>query len=190
MPFDLHWALVAIWTVFAAIWIAAAFGTKRAVKRQSPVTKLVEFVCIVAAFVLLWNPNPWSGVLRLRVVPDEPLFGWLSLITTCAGMAFALRARFFLGRNWSSAVTVKENHELIRNGPYAIVRHPIYSGLLLMFLGSAIGVGELRGFIGLPILVLGWKYKSTTEERLMTEQFGEEYRRYKNEVKGLIPFLW
>jgi protein-S-isoprenylcysteine O-methyltransferase Ste14 len=59
-----------------------------------------------------------------------------------------------------------------------------------MFLGSAIGVGELRGFIGLPILVLGWKYKSTTEERLMTEQFGEEYRRYKNEVKGLIPFLW
>jgi protein-S-isoprenylcysteine O-methyltransferase len=190
MPFDLRWVLGPIWIAVVVIWVAAAFGTKRAVKRQSYVTRLVETCCMLAAFNLLFNPNPWPGVLRQRIVPDEPLYGWLSLLITCAGIAFTLWARFFLGRNWSGTVTVKENHELMRSGPYGIVRHPIYAGLSLAFLGTAIGFGELRGLIGLPILVFGWKYKANVEERFMTEQFGEQYRRYRSEVKGLIPFVW
>ena len=190
MPFDLRWALGWVWIAVAVIWVAAAFGTKRAVKRQSPVTRLVEMFCMLAAFELLFNPNPWPGVLRQRIVPDQPLFGWLSLAITCAGVAFTLWARFFLGRNWSGTVTVKENHELMCGGPYGIVRHPIYAGLSLAFLGTAIGFGELRGLIGLPILVFGWKYKANVEERFMTEQFGAQYQRYKSEVKGLIPFVW
>jgi len=190
MPFDLRAVLGWIWIVVVVIWAAAAFVTKRAVKRQSPVTRLVETCCMLAAFNLLFNPNPWSGVLRRRIVPDQPLYGWLSLLITCAGIAFTLWARFFLGRNWSGTVTVKENHELIRSGPYGIVRHPIYAGLSLAFLGTAIGFGELRGLIGLPILVFGWKYKALVEERFMTEQFGDQYRRYRSEVKGLVPFIW
>jgi len=190
MPFNLYWVLNAIWIALGVIWVAAAFGSKRTVKKQSSKTRLVEIFCMVAALELLFNPYAWSGILRLRILPDQPLYGWLSLLITCAGMVFTLRARFFLGRNWSGTVTVKENHELIRSGPYAIVRHPIYSGLSLAFLGTAIGFGELRGFIGLPILVFGWKYKSIVEERFMTEQFGEQYRRYRGEVKGLIPFIW
>jgi protein-S-isoprenylcysteine O-methyltransferase len=105
-------------------------------------------------------------------------------------MAFTLWARFFLGRNWSGTVTVKVNHELIRGGPYGTVRHPIYMGLSLAFLGTAIGFGELRGLVGLPILVFGWKYKANVEERFMIGQFGAQYERYRREVKGLIPFIW
>jgi protein-S-isoprenylcysteine O-methyltransferase Ste14 len=190
MPFDLRGVLGWIWIAVAAIWIAAAFGTKRAVRRQSSVTRLVEIFCMLAAFNLLFNPDPWPGVLRQRIVPPEPLCGWLSLLMTCAGIAFTLWARFFLGRNWSGTVTVKEDHELVRSGPYGIVRHPIYAGLSLAFLGTAIGFGELRGLIGLPILVFGWKHKANVEERFMTEQFGEQYQRYQREVKGLIPFVW
>jgi protein-S-isoprenylcysteine O-methyltransferase len=190
MPFDLRQVLGWIWIAVVAIWAAAAFVTKRAVKRQSSVTRLVEMCCMLAAFHLLFNPGPWPGVLHRRIVPDKPLYGWLSLLITSAGIAFTLWARFFLGRNWSGTVTVKENHELMRSGPYGIVRHPIYAGLSLAFLGTAIGFGELRGLIGLPILVFGWKYKANVEERFMTEQFGEQYQRYKSEVKGLIPFVW
>ncbi len=190
MPYDLHWVLGGVWIVVAAIWAAAAFRTKPALKKQSSATRLVEAACMFAALELLFNPNPWHGVLRLRIVPDEPLYGWVSLLITVAGMVFTLWARFFLGRNWSATATVKENHELIRSGPYRIVRHPIYSGLALAFLGTAIGFGELRGFIGLPILIFGWKYKANVEERLMTEQFGEQYRRYRREVKGMVPFVW
>lgn len=190
MPFDLHRVLIWIWIVVAVIWVAAAFGTKRAVKRQSPLTKLVEFACILAALELLFNPKPWPDVLRQRIVPDEPLYGWLSLFIACAGMTFTLWARLILGRNWSGTVTVKENHELIQRGPYRIVRHPIYTGLSLAFLGTALAFGELRGLIGVPILVFGWKYKANVEERFMTETFGEQYQRYRSEVKGLIPFVW
>jgi protein-S-isoprenylcysteine O-methyltransferase len=160
------------------------------VKKQSPGTRLVEAFCILAAVELLFNPMIWPAALRLRVVPDQPIYGWLSLAIACAGLAFTLWARFYLGRNWSATVTVKENHELIRTGPYAIVRHPIYAGLILAFLGTAIGFGELRGFIALPILAFGWKHKANVEERFMTEQFGAQYERYKREVKGLIPFIW
>jgi protein-S-isoprenylcysteine O-methyltransferase Ste14 len=188
MPFDLGRVLDWIWIAIAVIWVAAAFGNKRVVKRQWP--GVVEIVCMLAAFELLFKRHLWPDVLRRRIVPDEPQFGWLSLLITCAGMAFTLWARFFLGRNWSGSVTVKENHELIRGGPYRIVRHPIYTGLSLAFLGTAMGFGELHGLIGLPILVAGWKRKANVEERFMTEQFGEQYRRYKSEVKGLIPFVW
>jgi protein-S-isoprenylcysteine O-methyltransferase Ste14 len=190
MPFDLRWVLSAIWILLAAIWTVAAIGTKRTVKRESVRTRIVEVVSMLAAFELLFNSRSWPDFLHRRIVPDEPLYGWLSLSITCAGMAFTLWARFFLGRNWSGTVTVKENHELIRRGPYGLVRHPIYTGLSLAFLGTAIGFGELRGLIGFPILVLGWKYKANVEERFMIEQFGEQYERYRREVKGLIPFIW
>jgi protein-S-isoprenylcysteine O-methyltransferase Ste14 len=190
MPFDLRWVLSAIWILVAAIWMVAAIGTKRAVKRQSVKARMVEVVCMLAAFELLFNSRPWPDFLHWRIAPDAPLYGWLSLSVTCAGMAFTLWARFFLGRNWSGTVTVKENHELIRGGPYGIVRHPIYTGLSLAFLGTAMGFGELRGLVGLPILVFGWKHKANVEERFMIGQFGEQYERYRREVKGLIPFIW
>src|ERR1700733_11833664 len=80
MPFDLHWALSWIWIAVVAIWAVAAFGTKRAVKRQSPVTRLVETCCMLAAFNLLFNRDAWPGVLRQRIVPEEPLYGCLSLL--------------------------------------------------------------------------------------------------------------
>jgi protein-S-isoprenylcysteine O-methyltransferase Ste14 len=84
----------------------------------------------------------------------------------------------------------EREHESVWAGPYGLVRHPIYTGLSLAFQGTSIGFGQLRGLIGFPILVLGWKYKANVEERFMLVQFGEQYERYRREVKGLIPFTW
>jgi protein-S-isoprenylcysteine O-methyltransferase Ste14 len=86
-------------------------------------------------------------------------------------------------------VTIKQNHQLIRQGPYAIVRHPIYSGFLLGMLGTALALGEWRGLAGLALAFIGWGTKSRMEENFMAGQFGSAYIEYQREVKALIPFV-
>jgi protein-S-isoprenylcysteine O-methyltransferase Ste14 len=85
---------------------------------------------------------------------------------------------------------VKEDHQLIRSGPYSVVRHPIYSGFLLAILGTAIYNGEMRSLIALALVLIGWKIKSMREEAFMATEFGEQYVEYRQQVKGLVPFVW
>jgi protein-S-isoprenylcysteine O-methyltransferase len=106
-----------------------------------------------------------------------------------AGLGFSLWARFALGRNWSGTVTIKRDHELVRSGPYAIVRHPIYSGILLALLATAIARGHLGAFVGLAVAALTLRLKALSEESFMVEQFGAQYSAYQREVKALIPFV-
>src|SRR6185436_17634885 len=101
----------------------------------------------------------------------------------------AIWARTVLGGNWSSSVTFKENHELIERGPYRLVRHPIYTGILTMTLGTAIVAGRVAAWLGLVFFfVLLW-LKSRKEEELLTKHFPEAYPAYKARTKALIPFL-
>jgi protein-S-isoprenylcysteine O-methyltransferase Ste14 len=93
-----------------------------------------------------------------------------------------------LGGNWSGSVTVKEGHELIRSGPYAYVRHPIYTGLLAAVLGTVIVSDTVRAVIGLAIIAAALVRKLYTEERFMCETFTGQYQRYSAEVPALIPF--
>lgn len=192
MPLDLHWALAWIWIGVTVIWVAAAFGNKPAVKRETLPSRLWQLLVMVAAFELAANAKLWPGIpiLRARLMPATAAWGWIAIIVTCAGMAFALWARFYLGREWSGTVTLKRNHELKRGGPYAIVRHPIYTGITLAALGTAFGIGAVRAFVAVALLILGWRIKTNVEERFMTERFGEQYSRYRREVKWLIPFVW
>ncbi len=111
------------------------------------------------------------------------------LALVVAGIGFAIWARFYLGGNWSSTVTVKHDHTMVRSGPYGIVRHPIYTGLLLAILGTALSTGQVRGFLALVISFWGWKHKSLIEEGFMLEQFGKQYETYRREVKGLVPWI-
>ena len=127
---------------------------------------------------------------RLRIVPDEPLYGWLSLAITCAGMAFTLWARFFLGRNWSGTVTVKQNHELIRSGPYGIVRHPIYASLLAMLLCTLFLLTPWQWFaVSLALFICGTEIRVYSEEALLESRFGEEFEVYRKAVPAYIPFV-
>jgi protein-S-isoprenylcysteine O-methyltransferase Ste14 len=116
--------------------------------------------------------------------------GSVALALISAGLAFAVWARFVIGRNWSGTVTLKQDHELVRSGPYAIVRHPIYTGFLLALVGTAVARGTIGAFIGVAIAVLTLRLKSLTEESLMLHQFGPQYATYKRDVKALIPFVW
>jgi protein-S-isoprenylcysteine O-methyltransferase Ste14 len=112
------------------------------------------------------------------------------LLVALIGVAFSIWARLILGSNWSNRVTVKENHTLVRTGPYRIVRHPIYSGILVGMLGSAVQRGGIRCFAGVLICGLSFWLKTRAEERFMVQSFGKEYLQYCHTVKALVPFIF
>ena len=166
---------VVLWLLFLGVWmIAAVFLRKSSVRRDSSARRFVYGLLVpVGAFLVVQQSS--FRPLPIRLLPagnqDVHLSG---IVIAAAGMAFAIWARLALGRNWSGVVTVKADHELIRSGPYRFVRHPIYSGILTSFMGTAIGRGSLLSFIGLAIAFCGLRMKWRTEERFMVEEFGTQ----------------
>ncbi|MDQ2839929.1 MAG: isoprenylcysteine carboxylmethyltransferase family protein [Acidobacteriota bacterium] len=178
------------WLGVGLVWLVSSLNTKRVVQVQPIASRLGHVLLVVVAFVLLFADEIQLGPLDRQVIPYTLPWTATGAVQALAGIIFAIVARFALGRNWSSAVTVKQDHQLVQSGPYRIVRHPIYSGFLLAFLGSAIAFGELRDFAALLLALIGWKIKSLTEEKFMLAQFGEQYVAYRRHVKGLIPLIW
>jgi protein-S-isoprenylcysteine O-methyltransferase Ste14 len=182
-------AILTVWIIVGLVWLAASVSLKSVAREEPLGSRLFHILAIALAFFLLFDLHLNAGVLNRRFVPDTPAVWWTGFALTVAGAALAIWARLLLGANWSATVTVKQNHELKRTGPYAIVRHPIYSGFLLAMLGTAIAFGEIRGLIAFALAFIAWRMKSLIEERFMLDQFGEQYARYKREVKALIPFV-
>ena len=187
---EIHEYIDDAWMIIGIIWVVAAFAARPSARVQSARSRLFQACVISLAFLLLFTNRLRFGPLAWRFVPASSTALYTGFGFTIAGLLFAVWARFFLGRNWSATVTVKQDHELVRTGPYAVVRHPIYAGLTLALLGTTIAVGELRGLVAVAIAVIGWRLKFRTEETFMTEQFGTEYVDYKRRVKALIPFVW
>src|SRR6266852_6362884 len=152
------------WLVLGIFWLVGALTAKRTERTQSPVSRLLQIAPEIAAFSLLFGRLAWPDWLRQRLLPEDFLAtAWVGLALTAVGIAFAIWARLWIGRNWSGRVTIKEQHELIQSGPYAIVRHPIYCGFLLAILGTAVVHGEVRAFLALPVAAIGWTFKLRTE---------------------------
>ena len=124
------------------------------------------------------------------LIPHDAAAALLGSLLCVSGLAFAVWARLTLGRNWSSAVTLKLDHELVRRGPYGLVRHPIYTGLLAMVLGTAIVDGHLAGVLAVALFFAGVWVKARQEETLMLNEFPNEYPAYRQRVKRSIPRLF
>ena len=189
LPFLLQYVDV-VWVVFFLVWLIAASRVKRTERKESAATRIPYTILTTLVFVLLFVSQTGVGFLGMRFVTDSASVEYAGLILTIAGALFAFWARAIIGQNWSSAVTVKQDHELIRRGPYRFVRHPIYTGMLAMILGTAIVAGELRCLLALLCAFAGFRIKSLIEEQFMTEQFGDRYSDYKHRVKALIPFIY
>jgi protein-S-isoprenylcysteine O-methyltransferase Ste14 len=190
LTFFHHNTLATIWTVFWVLWILPAVFGKRNVRRQTNGSRILQLILLLVAYVLIVNGELGLSWLNLQLVPEGRASTVVGYGLLMAGMLFAGWARVFLGGNWSSSVTLKEDHTLIQSGPYRIVRHPIYTGLLVALLGTAIALGELRCFLGVLLAAIAWKIKSVSEETLMVQQFGDQYTRYREQVKSLVPYLW
>ena len=124
-----------------------------------------------------------------RFLPAGNLVPPAGVLLVAAGLGFSVWARIHLGRNWSAEVVVKQDHALIRSGPYRCVRHPIYSGMLLAFLGMALAFGEWRALLALALVFASLARKSRIEEGFMRETF-PEYTEYQRETRALIPFVY
>ena len=178
-----------LWLLWLSYWLAAAVGAKRTERRESPMSRLLHLLPLTLAAWLLWARQlPWNGLQR-SLIPWSPLLFWMGAAVTFAGLLFTVWARMYLVRNWSATVTLKQDHELVQGGPYALVRHPIYTGLLLGFFGSALARDEWRGVLAVLIAALALWRKFRLEERWMIERFGAAYRDYARRVPALMPSL-
>lgn len=180
-----------LWDALAFLWIAAMFTNKRAVRRLDADFRLLRAALSLTAFWLMlfyYPPQPWPWLAH-RLFPRTLPRAEAGLALVAVGIAFAIWARVYLGRNWSGSVQVKQDHKLITGGPYSLVRHPIYTGLLLAFAGTALQHGEVRCFIALPLLAISWWMKLRSEERFMTDQFGQQYAAYRARTKALVPWV-
>ena len=178
-----------LWAAFFLVWMIWAIRTKRTQTRESVSSRLPYTVLTVAAFYLMGTADISADWLRIRVFPASLWLEALGIAITVAGLGFAIWARAYLGTNWSGAVTVKFGHELVRSGPYRWVRHPIYSGMILAMLGTALERQQLRGLVAVVLLYAGFTLKSRIEERAMTGLFGAEYQDYTRNTGAILPKL-
>ena len=178
-----------VWSAWALYWLVAAYGNKATQRREPFTSRLIYMLAVVAGGVLIaWDRWPWGRVLDESLWPRSALSYRVGLAVLIVGLAFSVWARVHLGRNWSGNVTVKEEHELIRTGPYRYVRHPIYTGILTGALGTAICSGTLRAVLGLVIIAAAFIVKLRAEERFMRETFPGQYEKYREQVPALLPF--
>jgi protein-S-isoprenylcysteine O-methyltransferase Ste14 len=178
-----------LWTSLLTVWVILMLRRKETQERESVGSRLSYSVPTVLAFYLLFGGNIPYAWLHLRILPLAQPLQTFGVALTVLGIAFAIWARFYIGENWSGSVTVKIGHELIRSGPYAWVRHPIYSGLLLATLGTALVRDEVRGALAIPILWIAFRMKSRIEETFMMKTFGPAYTEYSKSTGALIPRL-
>jgi protein-S-isoprenylcysteine O-methyltransferase Ste14 len=176
-----------LWLVFFALWMLAALRTKPTLERVSWRRALYYGIPAVLGYYLMFSRNlniPW---LQHWFVPRTPAVAIIAIVITLAGLLFAVWARAYLGRNWSSAPMIKEHHQLIRGGPYRFVRHPIYTGILLAMAGTSLANGKVRGALGVLLVWIAWTIKSRMEEEFMVRNFGAEYEEYRRSTGALFP---
>jgi protein-S-isoprenylcysteine O-methyltransferase Ste14 len=178
-----------MWISWIAYWLWESRNAKATARRETIASRLTHVVPLILAVGLLWGDRAPIRILNERVVPWAPWEFWAGAVVTASGLLFTVWARVHLGRNWSGVVTIKEGHELIDTGPYALVRHPIYTGLLVAIFGSAMARCEWRSVLAVLIAYAALWRKLRIEERWMTERFGEQYGAYRRRVPALVPFL-
>ena len=175
------------WIAWLGYWAWSSVHVKRTVARQSWTSRLALVgAVLLGVFGLPLISGEW--IQTLLITPT----GWSAGVgsSLCiAGLALSIWSRRTLGQNWSAMVTLKERHELIQSGPYRFVRHPIYTCVLTMALGTALMSGRVHGFMVLTMLLGAFLVKMRREERLLEQHFGTSYADYKKTSRALVPFI-
>ena len=179
-----------VWIVFFVYWQIKAANTKTTQRLEPASSRILRIFIFLVAIVLLSTTRIPLAWLYRQLWPQSILLFWLGAAVTVGGLLFAVWARAHLGRNWSRSVNIKQDHELITSGPYAVVRHPIYTGILTGFVGMAIAIGQVRGLIALALILLAFWLKFRMEEQWMRSQFGETYAAYAHRTAALVPYLF
>jgi protein-S-isoprenylcysteine O-methyltransferase Ste14 len=174
-----------LWTVLMGVWLVMWFGIKKAKRRETSRERLQHLIPLLIGSWLLFGRN-WGG-LNSRLVPDVPAAWWLGLVLTAVGVGISIWARVSLGANWSGVVTLKDDHELIRKGIYRWIRHPIYTGILLAMIGTAMIKGHLRGWVGFLIVLAAFYFKARREESFLRQEFGDGFEEHAKHTGMFLP---
>jgi protein-S-isoprenylcysteine O-methyltransferase Ste14 len=183
--------LSATWYIVVTYWFITGLKAKKVQSQEPFVKRFIQYWLPIIIAVLLLGPGEWYGHtwLRENFVEHTNLVGLTGLSISILGAIIACWARYMLGRNWSVSVQRKKDHELIQSGIYNVIRHPIYTGLLFLFIGNAIIVGDYRAIIAVAIVFIHLWLKLIKEEKLLTDVFGSQYTDYKQRTKALIPYV-
>ena len=171
------------WAAFWIYWLVAAFSMKRGRVAWSRELRIRALIAVAAILLIRF------GAFRDHGLNTDPWRAGLGLVLFAVGLGFAIWARVHIGRNWGTPMTQKDDPELVTSGPYHLVRHPIYSGILVAGVGTAMALS----WIWLVAVVLAgayFVYSATVEERYMTEQFPNSYPVYRRSTKMLVPFIF
>jgi protein-S-isoprenylcysteine O-methyltransferase Ste14 len=171
------------WAAFWLYWLVASFSMRRG-RVLWPRALRIGAVIVVVALVLIR-----LGVFRDHSLNTDPLRAGLGLVDFAFGLGFAIWARVHIGDNWGTPMTQKEEPELVTSGPYQLVRHPIYSGILFAGVGTAVAL-SWPWLIAVALAGMYFLYSATVEERYLTEQFPDAYPTYKRSTKMLVPFIF
>ena len=180
---------VTVWCAWLLTWLVFSLSVKDTVRRQATLPRLLNSALLICVFGLLWAQRLPVPALMERFLPSSQWQFWVPFgaALTLIGLLFTVWARIYLGRNWSGVASVKADHELITGGPYALVRHPIYTGLALAFVGTALAIGEWRGVLAVALGLIAFVHRIVVEERFMRQQFGAAYDDYAMRVRALVP---
>ena len=175
------------WGVFVAYWLISALKTRATRQKESFASRYAILFIEIVGFVLIFRESAGIGFLGRRVIPRSLAGAITGSALTWMGIGLAVWARYHLAEYWSARVTIKEDHQLIRTGPYARLRHPIYSGLILATMGSAVVIDRWRCVLGVALVLIGYCFKAKKEEAMLTQQFGDAFREHQKHTGFLIP---
>jgi len=185
MPSD-YWITIP-WAGFSAYWVISAFRTRATVRRESFVARYGVMLIEVVGFSLLFDGDFNVGVFGRHFLPRCFALAVLGILFTWSGLSLCVWARYHLGQFWSGRITLKQDHQLIRTGPYAGLRHPIYTGLDLSAIGTALFIDRWRCVLGVCVIMIGFVIKAKREEALLAGQFGEAFEEHRKHTGFLLP---
>jgi protein-S-isoprenylcysteine O-methyltransferase Ste14 len=178
------------WTALAAYWLVEGVRAKRAETRESGSERLAHVLMMGTAFYLVAIYDARIGKLNWRFMSERVWVTYLGVALAFAGVGFAIWARHHIGKYWSARVSIVSEHKLIRTGPYARLRHPIYTGMLTALAGTALVVGEYRALVGLGIALFGFATKARKEEAYLAARFGREFEDHRRRTGFLLPKIF
>ena len=182
------YVIVASWLVLMTVWVLGAFTAKPDVASRSIIFRWLWQLFLLGLLIyVLRDPAADAYVLSQGFFNFGPVVGWVGACFAVIGIAFAIWARFCLGRNWGSRP--KEDHALVTSGPYAYVRHPLYSGAILALFGSALTGSIVAGLLFIISLIFCLR-RIGQEERTLLSLFPAQYPAYQARTRRLIPFVW